>query len=48
MKFGNREGEKNPPKELADKPLPEWTPAERKAYEPPGRVWNRDRQEWTD
>lgn len=29
MKFGNREGEKNPPKELADKPLPEWTPAER-------------------
>ena len=36
-----------PPRELRDKPLPEWTHAERERHEPEGMVWNRDRQEWT-
>lgn len=37
-----------PPKDLRDKPLPEWSGKERAEHEPEGLVWNRDRQEWTD
>jgi hypothetical protein len=36
-----------PPAQLRNKPLPEWTTAERRAFEPAGQVWNHDRQRWT-
>lgn len=37
-----------PPAALRAKPLPEWTPDERDAHEPAGRVWDRDRQAWVE
>ena len=36
-----------PPVALRAKPLPEWTRAERDAFEPSGMVWDRDGQRWT-
>jgi hypothetical protein len=36
-----------PPVQLRRKALPEWSGAERQAFEPAGMVWDRDRQEWT-
>lgn len=35
-----------PPVQLRNKRLPEWTNAERQAFEPAGQVWDRDRQRW--
>lgn len=35
-----------PPIALRDKPLPEWTRAERAVFEPVGMVWDRDGQRW--
>jgi hypothetical protein len=35
-----------PPDYLRAKPLPEWSNAERRRFEPPGYVWNRDCQTW--
>ena len=35
-----------PPVWLRDVPLPEWTTADRCAFEPAGYAWDRNRQQW--